>query len=131
MKPRWPHLDKYRVQREPYCSPLGATFGAFEIPFNGKLLRVIASDGRLDSGGKLPDTEWEHVSVHAWDAAFRKAQTPTWDQMCFVKDLFWSEDELVLQFHPAKSDYINVHPHVLHLWRPKVAVIPMPPKICV
>lgn len=38
-----------------------------------------------------------------------------------IKDMFWEEGETVLQFHPKKSSYVNVHPCVLHLWK-KVGV---------
>jgi hypothetical protein len=32
-----------------------------------------------------------------------------------------------LQYHPAKSNYVNVAPHVLHLWRPLNQEVPLPP----
>jgi hypothetical protein len=51
--------------------------------------------------------------------------------MCFVKELFWSDDEVFMQLHPAKRDYIDCHPYCLHLWRPTQLVIPLPPKIMV
>lgn len=72
-------------------------------------------------GGK-----WDHVSVHIMidDLEMR---TPTWDEMCFVKEIFWRHNEWVIQFHPGKSKYINVHPHVLHLWKSQTKAIPHPP----
>lgn len=51
--------------------------------------------------------------------------------MCFVKDLFWSDDDCVVQYHPPKSDYINNHEHCLHLWKPIDKQIPTPPSILV
>jgi len=69
-------------------------------------LRIIANDASRESAW------WEHVSVSTPE------RCPTWAEMCFVKDLFWGEDELVVQFHPRKIDYVNCHPHTLHLWRP-------------
>lgn len=128
MKPNWKHLDKYRGQEPPYKSPPGATYGAFQIPFNGVLLRIIATNGAVPD---LKIDEWEHVSIHAFDPVFKKVRCPKWDEMCFIKDLFWNDDEAVMQYHPAKSDYVNVHDHVLHLWRNKKVSFPMPPKICV
>jgi hypothetical protein len=47
--------------------------------------------------------------------------------MCAVKDLFWGDDDWVVQFHPAKSAYVNNHPGCLHLWRPTREQMPMPP----
>jgi len=69
---------------------------------NGPLLRCIASDGE----------GWEHVSVST------ATRTPIWEEMCLVKDLFWEDEDEVVQYHPAKSDYVNCHPFCLHLWRP-------------
>jgi hypothetical protein len=50
--------------------------------------------------------------------------------MCFVKDLFWDVEEVVVQFHPKKSEYVNNF-RVLHLWRPTNGVFPTPPAILV
>ncbi len=51
--------------------------------------------------------------------------------MCFIKDLFWDEDDVVVQYHPAKSDYVNNHQYTLHLWRPTEGEMPTPPSIMV
>lgn len=56
--------------------------------------------------------------------------TPSWNDMCFIKDLFFEEHETVVQYHPAKTEYINNHPHCLHLWRP-VGEFPIPNKLMV
>ena len=65
---------------------------------------------------------WEHVSVSY------NGKCPTWDEMCYVKNIFWNEDECVVQYHPAKKDYVNLHPYCLHLWKPIGIDIPKPPK---
>lgn len=62
---------------------------------------VIASDGE----------GWEHVSVSL------ENRTPNWDEMVFIKDMFWDKRALVIQLHPPKSEYINNHPFCLHMWR--------------
>lgn len=54
---------------------------------------------------------WDHVSV-----AYPN-RCPNWEEMCFIKDIFWDEEECVMQLHPPKSVYVNVHPHCLHLWK--------------
>jgi len=75
--------------------------------------------------------EWEHVSVHCRAGihpAYYFNFTPTWDDMCFVKDLFWEPDEAVMQLHPARKDWVNNHLSTLHLWKPVNVEIPMPPK---
>ena len=70
---------------------------------------------------------WEHVSV----APYKRSHTPTWDEMCRLKDMFFHDDEVVEQFHPAKSNYVNNVPNCLHLWRPLNEVMPTPPSIMV
>lgn len=64
---------------------------------------------------------WEHVSVSL------RHKIPSWEQMCTIKALFWDNDETVIQYHPAKKDYVNYHPRCLHLWRPLNAELPKPP----
>jgi len=74
-----------------------------------------ASDGR----------GWEHVSVSL------PGRCPTWEEMSFIKKLFWDPEDVVMQLHPAESDYINCHPFCLHLWRPIGQLIPVPESILV
>lgn len=68
---------------------------------------------------------WEHLSVSM------PSRTPSWEQMCKMKDIFWSEDEACIQYHPKKEDYVNMHPHCLHIWRPTEEALPIPPHILV
>ena len=82
----------------------------------GAVIRIISSGPSSYKGSE----GWEHVSVSL------EHRIPAWDEMCQVKRMFWDDDEAVLQFHPPKSDYINNHPHVLHLWKPPYKVI-LPP----
>jgi hypothetical protein len=70
---------------------------------------------------------WEHVAVTLWSPDKKVRRCPTWEEMCFAKDLFWDLEEPVMQLHPPKSEWISNHPHCLHLWRPKKTWIPMPP----
>jgi hypothetical protein len=89
--------------------------GAFQIlPSEAKrrpLFFCMASDG---SG-------WEHVSVST------SVRCPTWAEMCWIKSLFWDEEDCVIQYHPPASQYVNNHPFCLHLWRPTDCDIPQPP----
>jgi hypothetical protein len=73
----------------------------------GEELRIISNDA---SGAEAEG--WEHVSV-----SVAKRRPPNWREMCFVKDLFWGDEETVIQFHPPKSEYVNNHLTCLHLWR--------------
>jgi hypothetical protein len=112
-------LENWRVHKGPLASNVGDDFGAFFIPGpHGRTLRVIASSGTVD-------LEWEHVSVSL------PTRCPNWPEMCFIKRLFWSEEEVVMQLHPAKSNWVNNHNYCLHLWRPLKESIPLPPSIAV
>ena len=78
-------------------------------------LQCIASDGMA----------WQHVSVSV------AGRCPTWDEMCFVKSLFWDPEDCCMQLHPPESEWVNVHPHTLHLWRPIFVELPRPLQIMV
>ena len=110
--------EKYRILDGPYKSTYGESFGAFRI---GNLV-ILATDG---AGVEVEGIRWEHVSVST------RTRCPTWPEMEMVKRGFWKPEETVIQFHPAKSEYINYHEFCLHLWRPIGIDIPLPPKIFV
>jgi len=96
--------EKYRLKGGEYATTKEDGNNGVFIITSIKLtrrLRAIISDG----------WEWEHVSVSLHN------RCPTWEEMNFVKNLFWDEDDLVVQIHPPKSEYINCHPYCLHLWR--------------
>ena len=90
-----------------------------------KQIRCIVSDG----GG------WEHVSVsvarHSPSNSHQIIETPDWIVLCKAKNLFWDEEDCVVQFHPPKSEYVNMHPNVLHLWRKVGEDFETPPKIMI
>jgi len=64
---------------------------------------------------------WDHVSVSYPN------RCPTWEEMCRVKDIFFREDECCIEYHPAKSEYVNLHPYCLHIWKPQDGTIVTPP----
>ena len=86
--------------------------GAFLLNYGEDQAGIIVSDG----------DGWDHASVSL------QGRCPTWDEMCYVKQLFFRPDEWVMQFHPAKEKNINRHPNCLHLWRPQEVEIPKPPE---
>lgn len=55
--------------------------------------------------------KYDHVSIAPVDGI-----TPTWDQMCILKDLFFNEDEECVQIHPKAEHYVNIKKNCLHLW---------------
>lgn len=123
-------LDRWRLiipgRPEFYTDPSYGHNGLFSIPLKGVdgkvqlILRVMASTG----DDTMP---WEHVSVSCPGLE----RCPTWGEMCYIKDIFWDEEECVIQYHPAKSNYISQHPYCLHMWKPIGVELPKPPAIAV
>lgn len=68
---------------------------------------------------------FEHLSVST------PVRTPTWDEMCKMKETFWKDDEICMQLHPKKEDYVDNMRFCLHIWRPINQEIPTPPSIMV
>lgn len=112
-------LESGRVRYGPFASDpsIGANGAFFVQGPCGCELKIIASDAS-ESG-------WEHVSVST------ERRPPNWQEMCFVKGLFWEPEECVMQLHPPESTYVNNHPYCLHMWRPMHTQIPLPPSILV
>lgn len=127
MKPSFAHLERYRMNFVPaLATPHGLHSGAFYFTKqDGSVMRIIAHDG-ITGDGPEDVTGWEHVSISVQDHKGH-LRTPVWSEMCHVKNLFWDDEESVIQFHPPRSEYVNHHPHTLHLWRPLGFVVPTPP----
>lgn len=116
--------ERYRVTVGPLAStPADGNNGVFIVPMRRRgvgdaapvrTLQVIASDG----------DGWEHVSV----SVQYQQRCATWDEMKFVRDLCWSPDVTVVQFHPPAGEYVNVHEYCLHLWRQVGTELPRPRK---
>jgi hypothetical protein len=121
MRRVWNHLDKYRESPAGFESKPGDRWGVFFLQREEGNIRIIATDGNYKATGLGPEFAWEHVSVSLAN------RCPTWEEMDFVKDLFWSPDECVMQLHVPKSDHKNYHKFCLHLWKPLLAEIPRPP----
>jgi len=106
--------NQHRVKSGPFSSDDSyGNNGAFTFTHAGYTVLCIASDGE----------GWEHVSV-----SINRQRCPSWETMCVIKNMFWdSPHDCVFQFHPPESEYVNMHPYCLHLWRPENINIPTPP----
>lgn len=108
-----PNQFRYRDAMSFYGSDDSiGNYGVFFVPTGGRVIKTLASEG----------LGWEHVSASHED------RCPTWLEMCLLKALFWDAEDVVIQYHPAKSEYVNLHPYTLHLWRPIGVTLPTPPK---
>lgn len=112
--------ERYRITHGVMASDRGyGNNGAFHVPVQSR---------RLDGHGSIPalvivsdQAGWDHVSVSL------PHRTPTWEEMCQIKDLFFRDDETVIQFHVPKSIHVNCHPYCLHLWRCHDQTVILPP----
>lgn len=121
--------EKFRVRKGKLASDASyGNNGAFMVKAvqpipNGEpigyFLLCIVSDGGLP--GAKP---WEHVSVTVVHPTMQR--TPSWEEMCAIKDLFWEKHDCVVQYHPPSDKYVNQHPLCLHLWRKPGFDMPVP-----
>ena len=82
--------EKYRLKTG--CQKTDASYGNNGIFIITSLklkrrLSCIASDGLL----------WDHVSVSV------AGRCPTWLEMCFVKSLFWDDEDTVIQYRERRK----------------------------
>lgn len=108
-------LNKFRVKAPDFWGTDGDDMcGVFMIqsPTDRHLLKVIAGNG----------DGWDHVSVS------RQTRCPNWPEMEHIKRLFFKDDEIAFQLHMPPSLHISIHPFVLHIWRPHLMPIPLPPR---
>lgn len=106
--------NRWRVRTGEFASDETAGFnGHFLVPLEGELWFVRISD----------HYGWRHLSV----SNAQKSQIPPWNVMCRLKDSFFGDDSWAVQYHPAKSDHVNDHAGVLHLWEPLEDKLPQPP----
>lgn len=112
-------LQEYRsIEDENRMGGIGdQTCGIFRIKskIDFKEMFIIASSSH----------GWDHVSVS------KAKRCPLWGDMCHIKDLFFNDDEVVMQLHVATKDWVNNHANCLHLWRPQTTTISTPPSILV
>ena len=102
--------------------------------FGGTVFPVIYKNGKAKIDNSLGQAL--HF-IFSWGAGFEHLsvstpiKTPTWEQMCKMKDIFWKDDEVCMQLHPKKEEYVNNMKYCLHIWRPIDKEIPTPPSILV
>ncbi len=105
------NLEDIELEREEWpiwCMEIFKNLKKFSMPLKGdEIGDIIASEG----------LQWEHVSMETIHGDVSRC--PTYEEMCLLKYSFFSENEITLQVHPKKSEYVNRNPNILHLWRSK------------
>lgn len=123
-----PLPENYRLTRSKHpqlnTTAADGNNGAFIIPHHriaDYQYTVVISD----RGG------WEHVSVTLSSGKRTVKRCPTWEEMCFIKNLFFEPTDCVVQFHPPESEWISNHEYCLHLWKYTDREFPQPPAVMV
>ena len=121
-----PALDRYRDK----STRATAEFGGIGDHANGRFY-LPPSGGQPGPGDSTHPVHfcviaatgegWEHVSVSTRD------HCPTWNEMEYIKRLFFHSHECCMQLHVPTDEHINNNPNVLHIWRPIKQRIPRPP----
>lgn len=73
------------------------------VRLDGVVLTFIVEVECVD--GKL----WGHLSISA------PKRLPTWTELRWCKEYFLG-DRRAIQVLPPRAEYVNIHPHVLHLY---------------
>src|SRR5678816_4354805 len=91
-------MERCRVLKGPYASTMkDGCNGAFMVHIKQHRLKVLSSDGTDDEA-----QGWEHVSVSCPN------RTPTWLEMCWIKEQMWEDEEIVFQLHPKTVSYTHL-----------------------
>lgn len=120
----WVELEKLRYKKrcpedaDNWRTNTGDTFGLFYITRSHIILKALVAP---------MESDWQHVSVSVQGLN----RCPTWEEMCFVKNLVWGQDVTVIQFHPKQSEYVNKHKYCLHMWKKSGIEYELPPSILV
>ncbi len=108
-------VERHRLAPADGGGRRNSSCGSFVIPRNGARFCVIVSDTH----------GWDHVSV----TILNEERCPTWEEMCWVKGLFFLPNECAIQYHPSQDNYVNCHPYCLHLWKPQGRELLMPERL--
>lgn len=125
-------IEPYRIRSGPLASATtDGNNGAFLFPMRVKYNNQSTKDQVLIV--IVSDTDgWDHISVSLLGSTgpavpiLKNQRCPTWEEMCFIKDLFFEETETVVQYHPPIDKHVNCHPYCLHLWRKHNYEYPLP-----
>lgn len=103
LPPFWRLHDAYGV-----CSVRWVLFD-----LSGNTAGVVILEPEIhddDPQGGAGGIDWWHLSVS------RTTRLPTWDELVQAKECFLGVNARAMQIIPPRSEYVNIDPHVLHLF---------------
>jgi hypothetical protein len=95
-----PPMDFQQIRKPGFDTPISSAWQKIGDDVMVLVSESVESDDRI----------WLHVSVS------RPNRLPTWADLRRVKDAFIGKDRKAIQVLPAQSEYVNIHPYVLHLF---------------
>jgi hypothetical protein len=103
---RWfRELRPRTLQANVRCDGEYANGATYTVRLDDVRLRAILATESID--GQI----WAHLSV----SAQAPARIPTWQEFRWHKDFFLG-DRKAIQVLPPRAEYVNLQPHVLHLF---------------
>lgn len=85
----------------------------FHVRLSGvHLCAILEVECHPDPSAQRPEL-WAHLSVSAMAAK----RVPNWDELRWCKEYFLG-DRKAVQVLPPRAEYVNLNPHVLHLYAP-------------
>jgi len=90
-------------------NPFGTELKVGEL--YSKTIKCITTGKELGITAQIYEDGTQHVSVACTD------RDPLWKEMCFVRNRFWGDTDVIVQIHPTRKQYVNIHEHCLHLWK--------------
>jgi len=103
--------------------------------YRGAVQSILAGDGLTYGSAKVRGPHARELTIVFSDLGTRqRLDAGALSQL--AGNVFRQESVLVgrrrrYAIAPAESEYVNLHPFCLHLWRPKGTTIPTPPRALV
>jgi len=85
-------------------------------------------DIKMDYGDAgIWDYNWDHLLVRVCDLnGIQLSRCAYNEEMKEIHRMFFNSNENTMQFHPKESEYVNIEPYTLHLWRHAIHGVPFP-----
>jgi hypothetical protein len=109
--------DCFKLHTESDCGPSEPASAPMILPAGWKRLDAFAyryRDGLaviVTQGLERDGKTWVHLSVS------HRVRLPTWEELKAVREVFLGTDSVALQVLPPRSEWVNVHPNVMHLFK--------------
>ena len=103
-------LQTIRLEHNTVQESIIRRFGIYPSQRSEFLIPTVTAKATI-SAINFQDDDFEHVILNP------RQRLPTYKEMVILKDIFWEKNEVTIQVHPAKSQYVNIVEYALHLWR--------------